>query len=43
MKTNELLKSNYGKVLLSLIAIVVGIALWQNGYEFGKWLKHILH
>ncbi len=43
MNKEEFLKSKYFKIMLPVIIVVLVIALWQNGYEFGQWLYKMLH
>jgi fatty acid desaturase len=43
MKKEELFRSKAFKILLPLIAIVIAVALWRNGYKFGQWLNTILN
>ena len=42
MKIDELLNSKAFKIIFPLIAVVVAIILWRNGYQFGQWLYKIL-
>jgi fatty acid desaturase len=39
MTKEKLFKSKAFKILLPLIAILVIIALFRSGYDFGQWLK----
>jgi fatty acid desaturase len=43
MTKEEFFKSNYFKILLAIIIIVLIIAIWRNGYAFGQWLHGILN
>ncbi len=43
MKKEEIIKSKGFKILLPLVAVLVVIALWKNGYQFGKWLYAIFN
>jgi hypothetical protein len=43
MTKEEFLKSKLFKIALPLIAVVLIIAIWRNGYGFGQWLYRILH
>jgi fatty acid desaturase len=43
MKKEEFFKSKAFKILLPVIAIVIAVALWRNGYQFGQWLYKILN
>ena len=43
MTKDEFFKSKGFKVLLPVIIVVLVIALWRNGFEFGQWLHSILH
>ncbi len=41
MKKEALFKSKAFKILLPLVALVIAVALWRNGYQFGQWLSTI--
>lgn len=43
MKKENLFKSKVFKILFPVLAIVIAIALWYNGYHFGKWLHAIIN
>lgn len=43
MKKEEILKSKAFRMLFPLVAVLVVIALWKNGYQFGKWLYAIFN
>lgn len=43
MKKEEFLKSNYYKILLPIVGVVLAIGLWKSGYEFGLWLFKIIN
>ncbi len=36
-------KSNYYKIVVSILVFVILLLLWRNGYEFGKWLHALLN
>lgn len=43
METQNFLKSNQFKILLSF-AVVLGICIIARaGYDFGQWLKHVIN
>lgn len=37
------LKSNYFKMIMPLVILLLGIALWNKGYAFGQWLHDVLN
>jgi fatty acid desaturase len=43
MKKEDLFKSRAFKILLPVLATVIAVALWRNGYKFGQWLNTILN
>jgi len=43
MKKNKFLQSKAFKILLPFAAVLLMVALFQNGYQFGKWLYAVLH
>lgn len=43
MTQKEFLKSNYFKILLSALGLVIAVGLWCNGYHFGKWLHQYIN
>lgn len=43
MTKEEFFKSNYFKILLVALGLVIAIGLWRKGYEFGQWLNSIVH
>jgi hypothetical protein len=36
-------KSKSFKILFPLLAVVLGIAILKNGYEFGQWLHRMFN
>ncbi len=43
MKKEILFKSKAFKILLPLIGLIIVVALWRNGYQFGQWLNKVLN
>ncbi|MBL7936995.1 MAG: hypothetical protein JNM51_14405 [Bacteroidia bacterium] len=43
MTKKEFLKSNYFKILLSVLGLVIAIGIWRNGYHFGQWLHQYIN
>ena len=42
MTKEEIFKSKAFKILLPVIALVIAVAIWSNGYQFGQWLNKVL-
>ncbi|MGE6221201.1 hypothetical protein [Nubsella zeaxanthinifaciens] len=43
MNREELMQSNWFKILLPIIIIFIAIGIYQNGYSFGQWIYAKLH
>lgn len=43
MNKEELLKSNWFKIFVPIVLILMAIGIYQNGYAFGEWLYAKLH
>lgn len=37
------LRSNYFKMIIPLVMLLLVIALWNKGYAFGQWLHNVLN
>lgn len=43
MKKEFILKSEWFKILIVLVAVLILIGLYRNGYAFGQWLYQQLN
>jgi hypothetical protein len=39
----QFLKSKAAKILLPILAVLIMVTIWQNGYAFGQWLRIVLN